>query len=52
MKDWLDLGAPSIVWISGLYFTQSFLTGVTQNYARKYSIPVDTLDFVFSFIPN
>ncbi|XP_023310238.1 dynein heavy chain 3, axonemal [Anoplophora glabripennis] len=46
-QNWIDNGAPNVFWLSGFYFTQSFLTGVLQNYSRRQKLPIDLIHFEF-----
>lgn len=50
MQDWIDNGAPANFWISGFFFTQSFLTGVKQNYARRLKLAIDGIDWDFRVV--
>tara|TARA_A100001015_G_scaffold318620_1_gene439042 strand:- start:2088 stop:4487 length:2400 start_codon:yes stop_codon:yes gene_type:complete len=50
VQDWLDNGAPKSFWLSGFYFPQAFLTGVKQNFARKFVMPVDTIGYNYNML--
>jgi len=42
LDEWIARGRlPDLFWLSGLYFPQSFLTACKQDYARKYTYPID-----------
>ncbi|KAG4091689.1 dynein heavy chain and region D6 of dynein motor-domain-containing protein [Neocallimastix lanati (nom. inval.)] len=51
-QTWVDTNTPVIFWISGFFFTQSFITGTLQNFARKHKIPIDLLDLTFKVMKD
>lgn len=47
---WSESQIPEFFWINRFFFTHGFLTGALQNYARKYQIPIDTMDLDFTVV--
>jgi len=47
MRTWLVNGPPNTFWMGGFYFPQGFMTGASQNHARKYKIAIDSLRWAF-----
>ncbi|KAM9845816.1 dynein axonemal heavy chain 6 [Aulostomus maculatus] len=51
VQTWITHGQPKSFWISGFFSPQGFLTGVLQNHARTYNLPIDELSFRFNMVP-
>jgi dynein heavy chain len=52
LSSWVENGVPSSYWISGFFFPQGFLTACLQNFARKWTFPIDTVAFSFVMLPD
>lgn len=52
IQDWANEGQPKSSWLSGLFFPQSFLSGVLQTFARKFLLPIDGLSMDFEVLPQ
>ena len=46
-RKWHFEGIHSSYWMSGFFFPQAFLTGVKQNFSRKYKKPINQVSFDF-----
>jgi dynein heavy chain len=50
LRDWAVGKPPPVYWISGFFFTQAFITGSMQNFARRSSTPIDQVGFNMQFM--
>ena len=51
MRDWMTTGTPKSFWLPGFFFPQGFMTGALQSHARRYKLPIDTLNFGLKILP-
>lgn len=47
MHSWLHDGMPRCYPLPSFFFPQGFMTGMLQTHARKYAIPIDTLNIAY-----
>eukprot|EP00698_Gefionella_okellyi_P019150 TRINITY_DN5834_c0_g2_i1.p1 TRINITY_DN5834_c0_g2~~TRINITY_DN5834_c0_g2_i1.p1 ORF type:complete len:4046 (-),score=1123.04 TRINITY_DN5834_c0_g2_i1:354-12491(-) len=51
-RSWVHDKAPVTYMLSAFFFPHSFLMALCQNFARKYSVPIDTVSFTFSVMDD
>jgi dynein heavy chain len=49
-KSWVDDGIPTTFPLYAFFFTQAFLTGSKQNFARSHKIEIDKVDFDYAVL--
>jgi dynein heavy chain len=49
-ETWVKQGVPDVFPLYAFFFTQAFLTGSKQNFARKYKVEIDKVDFDFKVL--
>jgi dynein heavy chain len=48
---WIERGVPTLCWLGGLFFPQSYITGVLQNFARQSGVTVDKVTWRTQVMP-
>mmetsp|Transcript_67940 Transcript_67940/g.146523 ORF Transcript_67940/g.146523 Transcript_67940/m.146523 type:complete len:137 (+) Transcript_67940:894-1304(+) len=52
LHSWSQHGIPKSFWMSGFFFPQAFITGIKQNFARKFNLPIDRVTFEHKILRN
>jgi dynein heavy chain len=50
LTDWFEHSHPATYWLSGFFFTQSYVTGQLQNFARLFKYPIDRLEWTYKVL--
>ncbi|XP_078034863.1 dynein axonemal heavy chain 7 [Augochlora pura] len=52
LKQWMNEGCPSIIWLDALYFGKMFFSTILSTFSKKYDIPIEEIELEFKIMNN